>query len=580
MIVSKKLLLKNLKSFKFIKLIKFVFREFSFIFLHKTLDHNNFLRIQSAINVWRQVLDRKNKLDSESSLKVLFVTGYGLGSHYLAIEPIIWTALKLRGAKVCSIFCNKAVPCCEFNSNGNMTPPIELEYRQGIRKSTCLHTCNICVGNLKSIYNELNIEKHGLNEYLTELDYINAWQTAKDVPTESFRDYIYDDIKVGEEAFSSILRVTFKGEIAGDTDLIKRYLYSGILTAIGYQKAFLAIKPDRVVCIHGIYQTHGLAVKICNKLKINVIVIGGGGIRKNTVILCHNETYHHQLINENNSLWINNELSEIEKKLVIDYAANKKSNGAGVDYLNYHPNPINSIDYLYTTYGLGNNRKLVTLYTNVIWDAQVVYKSNVFKDIFDWIFYTINLLGNNEEYYLIIRVHPAEAKGGLIPKQLMVDEINKMFPKLPGNVIIIEPESDLSSYTLAEHSDLNIIYGTKMGLEMALMKRPLLICGESFSRNKGYGIDIVNKDQYSQIIKNINYIDFDLSARYELALKYAYYLYFQRMIDMPFDMDGHNVLLKIKDKNELGVNNEAMEIICNGILKLEPFICKKPLTRH
>ena len=560
------------KISKILIYLKVFYREARYACSLRRNVRSNFLKVQRAINSWHQIIGIKNNSNIDLNLKVMFVTGYGLGSHYLAIEPIIWAALRLRGVKVCSLYCNKSLPCCEFNTNGNMSPPIELEYRRGIRKSTCLHGCNTCASNLKSLYNELSIENYGLNEYLGDSDYIDAWEIAKNIPVEGFRSYIYDDIKVGEEAYSSILRVTFKGEIANDTLLIKRYLYSGILTVIGYEKAFKAIKPDRVVCIHGVYQTHGLAVKVCNKLNIRVVVVGGGGIRKNTVVMCHGETYHHQLINEDNNLWINNQLSDAQKMLVVNYANSKRYNGAGVDYLNYHPNPINNIDYLYSTYGLDPKRKIITLYTNVAWDAQIVYRSNVFNDMFDWIFYTINLLGNSQDCYLIIRIHPAEAKGGLIPRQLAADEINKMFPILPENVIIIKPESDFSSYTLAEHSDLNVIYGTKMGLEIALMKRPLLVCGESFSRNKGYGVDIISKDQYKRIVKNVDSVDLDLNSCYELALKYAYYLYFQRMLDLPIVSDSSNHSLKFKDASELGAGSPVMEIICNGIIRLEPFV--------
>ena len=55
---------------------------------------------------WKLMLQQMdtNEIDGNSE-HILFVTGYGLGSHYYMIEPIIMQALKQRGAKVSSLIC-------------------------------------------------------------------------------------------------------------------------------------------------------------------------------------------------------------------------------------------------------------------------------------------------------------------------------------------------------------------------------------------------------------------------------------------------------------------------------------------
>ena len=134
-------------------------------------------------------------------------------------------------------------------------------------------------------------------------------------------------------------------------------MVSGILTVKGYIRAFRSLSHDRIVCIHGVYQTRKLAVKVAKKLKIPVIVMGGGGIRKNTVVMCHKETYHHQLVNEDNSKWINYNLTKDEIDKTLKYAISKRNSGNGADYLSYHPNPIEDTDYLYSNYNIILNQK-------------------------------------------------------------------------------------------------------------------------------------------------------------------------------------------------------------------------------
>lgn len=525
-------------------------------------------------------LQIKKNVDAK---KILFVSGYGIGTSYSTIEPIIMLALMARGHEIENVYCNNALSACEFNPVGNNIPVADSEHLQGLFTNSINEKCDFCKKNVRAINNLLNIPLYSLGDYLDSNDYQIALDYVRDSYDRKidYKSYHFDGVNIGEDAYASILRVTYLGRIPNGKigeKLKKRYLISGIQTVIAYQKIFNQSKPDRIVCIHGIYQTHGLVVKVAKKLGIPVIVLGGGGIRKDTVLACHGETYHHQLIDEDNSVWMQNKFnSEIEKK-VIDYANEKRFNGSSVDYLNYHPNPENDINNILSQLQINNDKPIVTMYTNVIWDAQILYKSNVFINIYDWVTETINFL-QDQDVWLLIRIHPAEVKGGNPSKEKMEEQIKKIYPELSRNIRIIPPESDISSYSLSEISKLNIIYGTKMGLEIALMKRPVMVCGESFSRNKGFCIDINSKHEYRNYltdISNKNY-EIDIEDKYRLAIKYAYYLYFQKMIDLPYSSNksmeaGAGKTINFSALNDLMCNKKmpGLNALCNGIINLTP----------
>ncbi|WP_340300687.1 hypothetical protein [Roseobacter sp. HKCCD5988] len=531
---------------------------------------------------WKNVLKNgSSHITREDSKHVLFVTGYGLGSHYYLIEPILINSLRQRGAKISSLVCAKSLPACELNKNGNNKPKAPLIAREGIFNSTITSKCNSCTENVTHVLNELGVATHKMSVYITNDDYKRAESIVKDIDLKKFRSFEFEGISVGEEAFASILRATFKGQIGdapADEALKKRYLLAGILTTIAYINAFSTLKPDKIVCIHGIYQIHGLAVKVANKLNIPIDVIGGGGIRKNTIIACHGETYHHQLINEDNSIWNKRTLSEDEVKQTLKYAEAKRTSGAGVDYLSYHPSPIEDESKLISSLNIDKRTKIVAVYTNVIWDAQVVYSSNVFDDIFDWLWTTIDAAALNKNITLVVRIHPAETRGGIPTKQPMLNEIYKRYPVLPANIRVIPPSSDLSSYTLASLAALNIIYGTKMGLEIALLKSPLIVAGETFSRNKGYGYDVKSKDKYVKILQNIESFvqHYDEDQCFDTAVKYAHYLYFRRMLDLPLlstkEKSGYQTSLSFISLDFLRPKNmKTLDVICDGILDDKKF---------
>jgi hypothetical protein len=535
--------------------------------------------VEDLSQQWKSIVDNSPSMlrRARTNKHVLFVSGYGLGTHYLTVEPIVMMALYARGCRITSLYCNKSLPCCEFSLWGNNAPKMITRFRPGISRKALDYQCDKCRGNLERNYGNLPVTLTGLEQYLSVADRELAARTAASVPFEDFRSFKYGGVAVGEEAFASMLRATFMGEVPDDASsrfLVNRYLTAGILAAIGYENVFSALQPDRVVGIHGIYQTHGIAIKVADKLGIPAVVLGGGGIRKNTAILCHKETYHHQLIDEPNEIWRQFEPTEEQKAKTMDYAVKRRHSGAGVDYFSYHHNPLEDVEEIYRLCNIDKSRKIVSLFTNVIWDAQILYKSNAFKDIFDWIVTSIEALAKNKNVWLVIRIHPAEAQSTIPLKQPMLGEIKKRFAQLPENVRLILPESDISSYSLARESVANIIYGTKMGLEIALLKRPLVICGETFSRNKGYGVDITSKAQYEALLANIENIDVDVERTFTTALQYAHYLYFRRMLDMPLgesgDGDRKKILLDSLDDLAEG-KLEAIDVICKGIIDLKPF---------
>lgn len=511
----------------------------------------------------------------ETGPHVLFVTGFGLGTHAATREPILMMALRRRGCRISSLFCDATLPACEFNRTGNHIPdPGSLS--EGLTDEAKLATCRRCASNVRSTYSVLDIELHPYHEYVTSADLEAARVATEGVRFEDFRSFEYEGVAVGDEVFASVLRITFRGTVE-DTPLhrtlVKRYLLSGVVMARVAEAAYKALRPDRIVMAHGVYLTHGIAAKVARKLGIPVITYRGGD-RRHTFILSHNETYHRTLVTESNEPWEHVELTPEQRERTLRYTFQKQR--AGVDAFNYHPTPLEDVDNLYRTLGIDRSRPLVSLFTNVIWDAQIFYDGLAFRDILDWMRFSIQELARNKEVWAVIRVHPAEAKGALPTNQPIIGEIQKWFPQLPENVRIVPPESNLSSYTLAEQSRATIIYGTKMGLELAVRGIPVLICGETFSRNKGYGIDISSRDEYAALLARIQHLDRLDDATVERAVRYAHYLYFRRFIDFPYVYMGED---KADPRKRLAFSSLAdldrgldpkLDAICDTVMRLHP----------
>jgi hypothetical protein len=220
---------------------------------------------------------------------------------------------------------------------------------------------------------------------------------------------------------------------------------------------------------------------------------------------------------------------------------------------------------------------VVGLFTNVNWDAQIAYPQSAFPDQLAWLVQTIEHFRTRPDLQLVIRVHPAETKALDISRQRMADEIRAAFPALPGNVYIIPPESDLSTYTLADLIDAGIVFATKFGIEMAVRGVPVVVAGDAWIRGKGFSYDASSQEEYAEILQGIERLPRLSPPLVERARVYAHHFFFRRTIPIPVELgddpmaDSAVVDLSTLDELRPG-RNPAVDVICSGILHGTPFV--------
>jgi hypothetical protein len=525
---------------------------------------------------WVKVMrNSRLELPTATGKRVLFATGYGFTPAMLALESIIAKSLRLRGVQVLSLACNKTLPACEWNKYGNHQP-FPGQYSPRMFARTRLDTCRHCTQPLLDLYETIGIQQLFLNDFLRPDDVQRLVAVVDALPYERYDNFVYKNIRVSEHARSSTMRSLLRGTLQDDAYtrwLYRRYLISAMLLTDLTERMFDVYQPEHVVAVHGIYVTHGTICEVARKHSIPVVV-HGIPYRKGTIWLSHNDTYHRTLVTEPTYQWENLSLTPEQEQKLDAYIDSRLSGGR--DYVTYHPNPIEDREILRQELGL-DKRPIIGLFTNVLWDAQLFYDYNAFDNLIDWLFQTICYFGRRSDLQLVIRIHPAEVKSGQSTKQPILAEIMARFPVLPENVKVISPESNLSSYTLADMSHATLIYGTKMGLEIAFRGIPVIVVGETLCRGKGFTYDVETKEQYFNFLDHILELPRNSSEMIVRARKYAYHLFFRRMIDFPlFSCDVvkvHDATLQFQDLNELlpGVNRN-LDAICDGILNGSPFV--------
>lgn len=508
---------------------------------------------------------QRQKSAARAGPKVLIATslgGYDSGAY---LESVLAVALTLRGADVHVLLCDEALPACQMAKLSRVAPA---DFARGERY------CSTCQSAGEGLFSPLDLPLHRYSALVSTEERQNAATIAAQQDPASVPSLKWNGMAVGEHAHAGALRYFARGDLEGEPEaeaVLRRYLEAALLTVYAVDRLLAENPFDVVVFHHGIYVPQGLIGEVCRKRGIRV-VNSNPAYRKQTFVFSHDDSYHHTMISEPVGSWEAMEWTTAKGARIDEYL---KSRWYGTnDWIWFHERPLQDIESIQKATGVDFSREAVCLLTSVMWDAQLHYSSNAFGSMLEWVHTTIDHYSRRPQTQLIIRVHPAEVSGAVPSRQLMVDEIARRFPVLPANVFVIGPESDISTYALAERCRAALIYNTKTGIELAARGIPVVVAGEAWIRGKGFSIDVVDKADYGRLLDALP-TERVPPADVERARKYAYHFFFRRMIDLPFIASPAKFEFEIdvKSLSDLGPGvHKGLDVVCDGIIKGTPFV--------
>ncbi len=505
--------------------------------------------------------------------RILIATSTGGHKVVIELERLLAVALKERKADVHLLLCDKFLPACLMAAAQDFKD--QKEYADyGPRKSLC----DSCYKYGLSKYENLGLPIHRYSELTTESENQQSYKLASSLPVDKITNFMKNEVKIGEHTTAGTLRYFAKGDLAGEEygeKILRRYFHAGLLTYYAIERLIKMVDFDVTVFHHGIYIPQGIIGEVLRKNKIRV-VNWNPAYRKRCFIFSHNDTYHHTLLSEPTNKWESMRWTRKMDSQLTDYL---KSRLVGTkDWIWFHENPLFEVNVIEKELGIDFKKPTIGLLTNVMWDAQLHYKSNAFKNMMEWLVATIKYFKERKDLQLVIRVHPAEVRGTLPSRQKVGDELNRHFPKLPPNIFIIPPESNISTYPVIYNCNAVLIYGTKTGVELTSMGIPVIVAGEAWIRNKGITYDAKSPKDYIKILAKLPYKAKMSKSKILRAKKYAYHFFFRRMIPLTSieeKVEWPHFLANISTKkNLLYGKDKGLDTICNGILKGTDFIYK------
>lgn len=175
-----------------------------------------------------------------------------------------------------------------------------------------------------------------------------------------------------------------------------------------------------------------------------------------------------------------------------------------------------------------DSRPVAMLAANVLGDSLTLGRDIFASSMTEWITKTVQYFAKRDDVQLVIRVHPGEK---LVPQaKSMATVVREALPETPNHIHVIGALDSINTYDLIEIADVGLAYTTTVGLETAMNGRPVISCGKTHYRARGFTLDPNSWDEYYATLEKVlaNIPAYTLSEKQiEFAWNYAYRFFFE-----------------------------------------------------
>lgn len=229
-------------------------------------------------------------------------------------------------------------------------------------------------------------------------------------------------------------------------------------------------------------------------------------------------------------------------------------------------------DELRTRLRLPEGRKLVVIFSHVLWDANLFYGDDLFDDYGDWFVQTLAAAVRNPEVDWLVKLHPANvwkrAYQHFEGEYTELALIREHLGALPDHVRLLPADTEISTLSLYEAADCGVTVRGTPGMEMPCFGKQVLTAGTGRYSGLGFTLDSATREEYFSRLARVQ----DLGPLGEdvvlLAKRHAHTVFRKRQWEMrslksyfnyrPQGSDplDHNLRIAVRSVEEIQVNGD------------------------
>lgn len=498
----------------------------------------------------RETLDRQRSQPGRKRIAI-----YSL-HHFSGVEYGLAMSLHLRGHDVRGILCDGLLPLCELSLGPNIRPP-----------------CDSCIAHLSRYEDAFGFQYGRLRDFLSEDDRARAEKLVAEIPEDARLTMVVNSVPVGRLARREIQRY-YRGFIFDPPrdPAFRQWLVSAVLLTWLSERWLDRAQPDIVGVCSGRTLPTACIFEVARQRGIHTVTWDGAATRPDALMFSHDRLATEIPLDD---AWKEaadvplsaRQIAELDAFLA-DWSRSRNTP------FPYNPDPVEDEALIRSELGLRSGVPIVAAFTNTSWDIAVIDRDVGFDSMFAWLFSLIEYAVEHPEIFLVVRAHPAEKK---VPAELQSRtpvgaELRKRFQPLPVNVKIVEADNPISSYTLAKMAQVNMVYASRFGLELAVRGMRPWIAGAVTYRGKGFTLDLLSREHMVEMLEG-NARQNQLSdAQIGLAQRFSHLWFFRYEVRLPL-LRPADKRFSLRSFRDLGPGGDpGMENICEAFVSGKPFL--------
>jgi hypothetical protein len=492
----------------------------------------------------------ENKDKSVRTRKIVLAGMVGINPDMLA-QTVLGLALQRSGAEVLQLSCDGVVKLC-FNCKSFHYPSTDDLHRLVFEGQGSI--CGLCQLRSSRFADCGKLPILWLGSKLINEDWSIYRQLEMSIRDESelkvLRAFTYDGLNLGEHAYSATVRFFASPMINSEERgilILREFLLSSVIVALGFKRFLEKQIIDIVVVDHGIYVPQGVITEIAKKRGIRVITFTTG-YRKSTFLFAEGDSYHFAI--PRSKEFDAREYSEDQREIALDYVNSRVSGRS--DWVQFQPQQVDRL----LKFDLQKDN--VAIFPNVLWDADIHFEEGLFISSSEWLLKTLEHLGRNPDIVIHLRIHPGEKRGAVVSRYGIKDLLKDNHCVIGSNLVVYDADDDINSYLLAEMCDLSVVYGSKIGIDLAALGHRVLTAGDCWTRDKGITTDPTTMQEYFKLLDSPS----DITQCGVRGVDFAYYIYFEKMylFDFVSKRSGDPPFIFDEKKFEIALSNERSDI--------------------
>jgi hypothetical protein len=457
--------------------------------------------------------------------RVLCYAPYNRWALHGRWEMTILQALKLRGAEVEYVLCDGLYTDCD-QFWGAVAPRPQ-------------NACSMCQMQVVNLVHQMGMDFHWLGRYL---------QTDEGREAKRWSDALADDelltASYGEWHIAQWVRTSVQSHFrANEIDVsrpavakvMRSYLASGLVACFALDRLLDEQAPDVFLLFNGRQSSTRVALELAKSKGVRTVVHERGP-RNETLRMVENETCASlEPIRQFWADWGDVPLTAEELEQTASFMAGRE-HGRDLSWTQF-TSTVQPLDEVRAALRLRADRPVWALFTSS--DDEVSGEADwasPFPTQRDWVARTIEYARRNPQIDLVIRVHPntgSKRSTGANRKQLQ--EMRALAENLPPNVRMVDPEDEISSYSLMDIAAVGLVWVSTVGLEMACKGKSVVVAAGNQVHGTSFVTTVVDTDAYEDTLDPLLGLAADaVSADVRrLALRFAYGAFFRIGIDFP-----------------------------------------------